>query len=126
MESPNRQTHLSSIVMVIICSFLGTTAQLLFKQTADRISAGWRAVFCNPYLFFGYVCYGFSTLLLMISLKKGQLSVLYPFIALTFVWVAILSPLVFPADTYNGLRLFGVFLIVVGVSFIGLSTRNEN
>lgn len=114
------KTQKSGIIMVIGCSVLGTIAQLLFKGAANRLaSEGWHSMLTNPYLFFGYVSYGCSTCLLILALKKGQLSVLYPFIALTFVWVSILSPLIFESDSYNIMRLTGVFCIVAGVSFIG-------
>ena len=50
-------------------------------------------------------------------------SVLYPIIALTYVWVTILSPMFFN-DVINAYKVIGVGLIVVGVSFIGLGSRS--
>ena len=61
--------------------------------------------------------------LLILALRNGQLSVLYPIIALTYVWVTILSPLFFD-DLINGFKVAGVALIVLGVSFIGLGSRS--
>ena len=59
----------------------------------------------------------------MLALRDGQLSVLYPIIALTYVWVTILSPMFFN-DVINAYKVIGVGLIVVGVSFIGLGRRS--
>jgi uncharacterized membrane protein len=55
-------------------------------------------------------------------LRHGQLSVLYPIIALTYVWVTILSPMFF-VDHLNTFKVSGVTLIVLGVTFIGLGSR---
>ena len=71
----------------------------------------------------GSTCLAVNTGLLILALRDGQLSVLYPIIALTYVWVTILSPLFF-ADLINGFKVAGVALIVLGVSFIGLGSRS--
>jgi multidrug transporter EmrE-like cation transporter len=70
----------------------------------------------------GYVCLGLSTGLLVLALREGQLSVLYPIIALTYVWVAILSPMFFE-DSLNALKVTGIGSIVIGVSLIGFGSR---
>ena len=58
----------------------------------------------------------------MTALRQGHLSVLYPIIALTYVWVTILSPMFF-ADRLNPFKVAGVTLIVFGVSLIGMGSR---
>jgi len=49
--------------------------------------------------------------------------VLYPIIALTYVWVTILSPIYFRDDHLNSFKVAGVSLIVLGVSLIGVGSR---
>jgi uncharacterized membrane protein len=66
----------------------------------------------------GYTLYGCSTLLLVLALRDGELSLLYPVIALTYVWVTALSFLVF-RDTINVFKLLGITIIVVGVMVLG-------
>jgi len=39
----------------------------------------------------GYSLYGLSTILLVLALRDGELSILYPVISLTYVWVTVLS-----------------------------------
>ena len=39
----------------------------------------------------GYTLYGINTLMLVLALREGELSMLYPIIALTYVWVTLLS-----------------------------------
>lgn len=66
----------------------------------------------------GYSLYGMSTVLLVIALRHGELSLLYPVIALTYVWVTILSVAVFH-EHLNVLRICGVAVIVAGVGILG-------
>lgn len=78
----------------------------------------------NLPLFSGYALYGVSTLLLVIALKGGELSSLYPIIALTYVWVTFLSVTVLK-ESMNIWKGIGVALIVIGVSVLGRK-RNGN
>ena len=116
-----------AVLLVISCSILGTFAQFSFKLASNHvISKEWINLFLNPYLLLGYIFYGISMLTLTIALKKGELSFLYPFISLTFVWVAIFSPIVFSSDNFQISKLLGVLLIVIGIFFIGFGGNNEN
>jgi uncharacterized membrane protein len=60
--------------------------------------------------------------LLVIALKDGELSLLYPVIALTYVWVTILSFLIFH-DQINQWKLAGILLIMCGVVVLGKGGR---
>jgi multidrug transporter EmrE-like cation transporter len=72
----------------------------------------------NIPLLCGYTLYGMSTVLLVLALKDGELSLLYPVIALTYVWVTGLSFLIFH-DTVNPFKLTGIVIIVIGVAVLG-------
>ena len=39
----------------------------------------------------GYTLYGINTLMMVLALKNGEMSLLYPIIALTYVWTTLLS-----------------------------------
>lgn len=79
-------------------------------------------IITNPPLFVGYCLYGLSAVLLVLALRDGELSILYPVIALTYVWVTILS-IWFFRESINIWKVAGVSLIVVGVAVLG---RSEN
>jgi len=110
--------------MVLGCTVLGATAQILIKMGANTLGAHPTVmdmaikILTTPSLFIGYSCYAMSTVLLVLALRHGELSLLYPVIALTFVWVTILSVLIFH-DTMNPLRLTGIAIIVGGVAILG-------
>jgi multidrug transporter EmrE-like cation transporter len=117
--------------MVAGCTVLGAAAQMLIKRGLLHLppppAAGtgveaWLAfgfgLATNLPLFSGLSCYGISTGLLVLALRYGELSVLYPIIALTYVWVSILS-VVLLGETMNAFKIAGLSLIVVGVAVLG-------
>ena len=69
----------------------------------------------------GYCLYGLNTLLMALALKGRELSRLYPIIALTYVWVTMLSLVLLPGEHMNFFRASGVAFIVIGVSVLGLN-----
>jgi drug/metabolite transporter (DMT)-like permease len=118
-------------LMVGGCTVLGAAAQMLIKRgllhlpPAPGGGAGvetWLGfllgVVTNLPLFFGLACYGLSTGLLVLALRYGELSVLYPIIALTYVWVSILS-VVLLGETTNPFKIAGLIVIVAGVAVLG-------
>lgn len=121
------QTSVSSIVLIVLCTVVGAAAQILMREGANYLPAAGSqgmalSLLTNWPLLAGYVCLGLNTGLLVLALRKGQLSVLYPIIALTYVWVAILSPMFFD-DSMNALKVIGIGSIVLGVSLIGVGSR---
>jgi hypothetical protein len=68
-----------SVLLVFLCTLIGAAAQILLKMGANQL-AGSNPIkmLMNPWLFCGYALYGISTILLILALRKGQLSVLYP------------------------------------------------
>jgi multidrug transporter EmrE-like cation transporter len=105
---------------------LGAGAQIFFKLAGNGL-AGLSAahVLSNPLvllgnlpLLAGYVLYGFNTIMMVLALRKGELSVLYPIISLTYVWVLILSGFLFK-ESINTWKIAGVMAIVAGVGVMG-------
>ncbi len=117
-------TSLFSIALVVTSTVIGAAAQILLRFGADNLNGtGLRGILTNWPLLGGYVCLGVMTILVVLALRGGQLSVLYPIIALTYVWVTILSPRFFD-DIINAPKIIGLALIIAGVSFIGAGSRS--
>lgn len=119
-----RKTRQRSVLLVTICTIIGALAQIFIKAGASRLPETHTtlqavvAMAVNPRLLLGYSLYGINTVLLALALREGELSMLYPIIALTYVWVAGLSVLVFH-EIMNPLRTVGVITIVLGVAVLG-------
>jgi drug/metabolite transporter (DMT)-like permease len=110
-------------LIVACCTLLIAVAQILIKIGANRLShAGFMGTFIGiftvPPLFAGYCLYGVFTVLFVYALRHGEVSVLYPIIALGYVWVAILSSVVFH-ESMNPLKIVAIAIIVAGVSVLG-------
>lgn len=109
--------------LVFCCTILGAAAQVLMKTGANHmVTPGLLGMLGNLPLMGGYCLYGISTLLLVLALKDGELSLLYPVIALTYVWVTVLSFVIFH-DHINPWKLAGIVLIVTGVGVLGKGGR---
>jgi multidrug transporter EmrE-like cation transporter len=113
-----------SILLVGCGTLLSAAAQILIKSGSAALPP--HASFVQtavgmitiPKLFLGYALYGFYTVVLTLALRHGELSVLYPVIALTFVWVTIASAVVFHEDM-NAAKLAGIAIIMAGVAVLG-------
>jgi multidrug transporter EmrE-like cation transporter len=113
-----------SFVLVVCCTIIGAAAQVLIKKGASALGANPTmlqtalAMVLTPALFAGYSMYGVSTILLVLALRHGQLSLLYPVFAMTYVWVTILSVVIFH-ESMNPYKLAGIVTIVAGIAVLG-------
>ncbi len=105
--------------LVFCCTLLGAAAQILMKSGANHLERpGVMGILQSTPLMAGYVLYGINTVLLTLALRDGELSVLYPIIALSYVWVTFLSVMVF-RESMNPFKLLGISIIVLGVGILG-------
>jgi multidrug transporter EmrE-like cation transporter len=109
-----------AIAMVFGCTILGAAGQILIKLGANTLThtTSPLAMLTNPPVFSGYVLYGLMTVLFIFAIRDEELSILYPVISLTYVWVAGLSAMVFH-ESLGWLRIAGVATIMVGVGVLG-------
>jgi uncharacterized membrane protein len=110
------------VLLVFACTVLGAAAQLLMKIGMAHFSPQPIALLTNYPLVAGYVLYGINTLMLVLALRDGELSMLYPIIALTYVWVTLLSYVVLD-ETPNIYKNVGIGTIVIGVAVLGRGGR---
>jgi len=118
-----------AVAIVFLQTLLGAIAQILLKngtlqQKGDGMADIVIAISSNSHMFAGYALYGVSALLMIAALKYGELSILYPIIAMTYVWVTILSVLIY-AETVSLLKFVGLASIVTGVAVLGLSSHSR-
>jgi multidrug transporter EmrE-like cation transporter len=112
-------TRAQSIALVLGCTILGAAAQMLMKIGLSHVSRpGLMGYITSVPLFGGYCLYGLNTVLMVFALRDGELSILYPIIALTYVWVTILS-VIFFHETLNLFKLVGIAVVVTGVAVMG-------
>jgi len=112
-----------AVFIVVACTLIGALAQVLIKLGAARLEntgliATAIGIFTIPTLFAGYSLYGIFTVLLVYALRHAELSILYPVIALSYVWVTLASVLVFH-ETMNLPYVCGLAFIELGVAVLG-------
>ena len=121
-RQPDAASRRKSIALVFACTILGTFAQLLMKSGMEHSKLELMAILTNLPLLAGYTLYGINTVMLVMALREGELSVLYPIIALTYVWVTLVSYIHLhePPNIYKNV---GVLAIMAGVVVIGRGAR---
>ena len=119
-----------SVYLVLGCTVFAATAQVLLKFGANHPmpvmnpadTSTWMpflmALLGNYYLLLGYCFHSGNALLLILALRDGELSMLYPIIALTYVWVNLLS-MYFFNEHMNIWKAGGILLVIGGVALLG-------
>lgn len=112
-----QHTELWAIGLAFFCATLAAVGQLLFKLGSRRVSFSITSWVTNWQIIAGMVLYGVSAILFIIALKNGNLSILYPIIATSYIWVALLSIKIL-GEPFPPIKWVGFFLILGGVSII--------
>jgi len=112
------KTPLSSIVLFALAAVLGAAGQFLYKTGAGRItSSPWS--FFNLWLLGGVVCYIAVMVIFVAAFKRGgELSVLYPIYASTFIWAALISLFAYGTQI-KSVNVAGMALLVAGMYLMG-------
>ena len=118
----NTASRRRSIALVFCCTILGAAAQIFMKVGMEHFTLSLPALLTNIPLIVGYALYGVNTLLLVVALREGELSMLYPIIALTYVWVTLLSYTLLH-EPPNVFKNIGITTIVIGVAVLGRGGR---
>jgi multidrug transporter EmrE-like cation transporter len=107
--------------LLAVAGLLGG-GQLLFKIAADRLAVGrgvapLAASFLSMPMALALVVYAFTTVLWVYLLHGVPLSRAYPFTALAFATVPLLSRFVF-GDALDGRYLLGLAVMLVGLYLV--------
>lgn len=114
----------NALIAVACATVIQTVAQLLIKQGSDRLGEHASlldaavGMFTILPLFAGYALYGLFTVIMVFALKHGELSMLYPVMALSYIWVPIVSVVWFH-EPVNVIQMLGISVIVGGVAILG-------
>ena len=114
-------TQAWSMLLVMLATLIGAFGPILLKKASAKKLSSFGSLLSNHELMGGVALYGISTAIFIPALKGGDLSVLYPFVALTYIWVSLLS-VKFLGEKMNRYKWIGIALIIIGVSFIGIGS----
>ena len=109
-------------MLTALAAFIGSIGQLEFKRGADNLQFDIRLLLTNYHLIIGIAVYAVSTVLYVYALNKGQLSILYPIIATSYIWTLLFSR-IFLKEQISLTGWAGVFFILFGVTLIAAQAR---
>ena len=111
-------TEFWAVGLVLVAGFLGGLGALLFKMSADQFTLTLEGTLKNKWLILGCLCYGLSVVLFVPALRGGEVSVLYPIAASSYVWLSLLS-VHFLKEKMNILKWISIILIIAGIALLG-------
>lgn len=116
------KTPLSSIVLVLIGSFIGSFASVFLKAGAHSMRRNWKSLLLNYKLVVGVVLYLLSSVFFVMGVKNGEVTLLYPLVSLGYVWTLFWSNLVF-REPLTKTKFAGVGVIIFGVVLLNLGNH---
>ncbi|HUO27659.1 MAG TPA: hypothetical protein VMU80_00475 [Bryobacteraceae bacterium] len=124
------KTPVSNMLLVLLASFIGSFGGVFLKAGAEKVRQGWiymfiskDAPFFNWRLASGVGFFLLSSYFFVLGIRPpGELSVLYPMVALGYIWTLVWSRIFFK-EPLTRFKFIGLFLIVVGVFFVGLGSQ---
>ena len=99
--------------------FIGSFGAVFLKKGAGLLHRDLASVIGNWRLALGIALYLFSFVFYFLGVREGELSVLYPMIALGYIWTMIWSHFVF-AEPITHRKIGGLGLIIVGIVLLNL------
>jgi multidrug transporter EmrE-like cation transporter len=118
------------MLLVLLASFIGSFGGVFLKAGAEQVRQGWiylfiskQSPFFNWRLASGVAFFLLSSYFFVLGIRPpGELSVLYPMVALGYIWTLVWSRIFFK-EPLTRFKFVGLFLIVVGVFFVGLGSK---
>lgn len=117
-------TKLWAALLVLFTTFLTSSAQLLWKKGSAALAFNIPSIAANYYIIGGILLYVVGGTLLIISFRGGEVSVLYPIIATSYIWVSFLS-IIFLGEIMNLYKWIGVAAIIAGIISIGYGSKDH-
>src|SRR5438105_4896419 len=103
-------TPLSSIILVLFASFVGSFGAVFLKLGAEHLKGSIARLFTNYWLATGIALYLLSSVFYMMGVAQGQLTVLYPMVSLGYLW-AILWARLFFKESFTIFKISGLLMI---------------
>ena len=117
-------TKLWAALLVLFTTLLTSSAQILWKKGSATLTFSILGVLANNYIMGGLLVYIVGGILIIISFRGGEVSVLYPIIATSYIWVSLLS-VKFLGEQMNAFKWIGVAGIIMGIVLIGYGSKDS-
>jgi len=115
------KTELWAVALILVATVIGAFGSIYLKRGAEELEFSLKKLVKNFKLIYGLLLYALSSVFFIVGLKGGELSILYPLVALSYVWISILSVKML-REQMGFWKWAGVLLIVFGVGLIGIGS----
>lgn len=112
---------MNTIVIILFGVLFASLGQILLKfgmisnEPISTLNIGYILnIFYNYYVIIGLISYAMSAIFWMIALSREDLSFVYPFISLTFVFILLSSIFIFH-EKIGPSRVLGTIVIIIGL-----------
>ncbi len=109
----------SSILLVLVSSFIGSFGAVFLKLGAERSKGGLAGLVQNYWLAIGICLYLLSSVFFVMGIAQGELTILYPMVSLGYIWTIIWARIFFKEPLTAG-KIGGLAMIILGVGIINL------
>jgi len=117
------QTPVSSMVLVLGASFVGSFGAVFLKLGAEHLHRNLLSLFVNWRLGIGVVFFLASSLLYLKGIREGELTILYPMVSLGYVWTLFWARIFFK-EPFTKNKFIGLGLILSGIVILALGNRS--
>ena|SRR3989338_6511349 len=124
MEVLITRTQKRAMALMVLCTIFTSLGQIFWKLGVNRYTGTVFSLLNVPFLL-GFVAYGLGAILMILAFRRGELSVLYPLVATSYVWIGLISPRLFPGDFMNAWKWAGIAVILVSVSILGWASSQK-
>ncbi len=107
-----------AIFLVLISSVFTAAGMIGFKRGAH---GSFSTIIRNKWTWIGLFLHLLSISIYLLALRQGELSVLYPFAATSYIWAALFSRY-YLQEVINRWKWLSLFGIIVGVVLIGMGS----
>jgi drug/metabolite transporter (DMT)-like permease len=114
-------TEMWAVGLILVAAFMGSFGSVYLKKGANNLHRNPLLILKNWDLLKGFAIYGPSTILYVIGIRGGELSVLFPMVSTGYVWTCFLSVKML-GERMNTIKWAGITLIILGVSLIGMGS----
>ena len=115
-------TPFSSMAWIFLCGFVGSFGAVFLKAGAGRLEMNVRSIATNWRLAAGIGAYLLSSVFFVLGMRRGELSVLYPLVALGYLWTVVWSRLFF-GEPLTKAKFMALGLIILGMAMLALGSQ---
>ncbi|MBI5282458.1 MAG: EamA family transporter [Candidatus Solibacter usitatus] len=116
------KTPVQSILLVLLASFIGSFGAVFLKMGAGKLHRKILSLLLNWRLAAGVALYLLSFVFYYLGVRQGELSVLFPMVAVGYIWTMVWSRIFF-GEPVTRRKVGGLALIICGMILLNLGNR---